>query len=194
LKRLIPILIGALVYLVCSSRSCTEEDSSADKWQLDYFSAIQDSIILPFEKEQPAAWDLRTFEESAIQKLKDWADLMKVATDTALDEAFRSRAGEMAAGLFSTPEDADRMGVLYRETDPWYPDSIITSRLLARLNDTLFSGELKFVPVYIGPEKSGKPVQIVISINLFKNWKDFGTDRVRIWNVFLGSIQLPNGP
>jgi len=187
MRKALPIWILALVYLVCSSRSCTDDGPAGGRDPESALKALQDSISNQFDLEHISDSNLRLFEESAIQKLSEWADFTRIASDTSMALVFRDKAREMTERLFISKEVA--LMAQRGESLPasWMPDSIMVSKRLIMTNDTLYTGSLNFsLNPAASPRVENRRFQKTITIYATRALKVFGKDTLRPWNIYLG--------
>lgn len=190
MRRILPILILTLIYLVCSSRSCTDDDQPGHLSQQEKIGALRDSIAQQFNKEQLEDAELRIFEKTAIQKLTEWADYLKIATDTSLAATFREKAGKMASNLFLTESDAERAENYWYSKGYVIPDSIRIGNPLSASNDNTYTGLLTFCrkPSISGFAGKNKDIESIL-ISVIRSPKVFGSDTLLVWDVYLGAAK-----
>lgn len=146
---------------------------------------------------------LQAFEGRAIQKSRDYFDLLKLVTDPDIDASMREQATEMAIGLF-WPED----GIVRGWGRMLLPDTIITIRMkinmlqadrganygemkqvsiaqpLQRTDEDSYQGELKWEML-----EKGKSRQHYVRFWVIRREKVFGLTTRTIWEVLLGEIR-----
>jgi hypothetical protein len=205
------ILILIMIYLVCTARTCNEDEGAAASREEQYIMALKDSVKHVFMSDSLSDQLLRAFEISAAEKLNDFADYMKIISDTAFDLRFREHAADLVKGLFVSDEIE-----LYNWSKP-YPESginslelilahslsegipclmnpfrITLSKTFASENDSTFTGNLSFINKYIPPgSKDTSEIvsgELIIDIYLVKRLRSFGKDQIRAWDVYLGDI------
>ena len=147
-------------------------------------SASKDSIKQVSEIDSPSDQNLKGYETTAILKLHDFADYLKIASDSSMDLTFRKQAAEMAAKLFIPGEiDTRNWSKIYNEQDLntldkllekslkqgrscWIqPDQINVLKPLTQKNDSTFKGRLSFNYNYM---PYGKPNSVK---NKSGNWR-----------------------
>lgn len=186
------IFIGASlwVYLICSSRSCSEGDSSWDARQLAWIEASRDSVVSQFDKESLSELDLSLLEEAAIQKIRDWWDCMKMLSDTSLALPFREHALMYARSLFVSSEEAEKMEKLVALRAKSVLDHPGIGKNLTPVPDSLYSGALICRWSESGSALSTAVVSAdTIPFCVTRTLRIFGMDTFRLWNVFLGSLR-----
>jgi hypothetical protein len=210
MKGFIYIFILILVYLVCSARSCNDNNRK-DQDEKKLLSVSKDSIKQAFEVNVPSEEILGSYEVTASQKLIDFADYLKVASDPSLDIRFRRQAIGMTRRLF-IPGDinirnwcdayhSNHMSTLDQLTEKclsqgmtgWIqPRQVKLKMPLERKNDSTYMGQLSFNPFTISFDSSNAPqnTERLLSIDIYalKKEKTFGKDRLWAWEVRLGDI------
>jgi hypothetical protein len=98
MKRLIKICGILLLSLILKAESCTEggEMTSREK----YIDLTTRQLKSLFQAETLRDFELEEFEKSSKQKLADFADYLKILTDSSLKQPFREKAGEMVQEIF----------------------------------------------------------------------------------------------
>lgn len=173
---------------------------------------IREDIRGEFETAYLTEASLFAYETSAKQKLSDLADYMQVLTDTTKDISFRQKAGDMIQNIFHSrtikvefslqdtkPSKELEVGHLIKkglENKISYPpftiDSILIHEPLHRINDSTYSGILRFSQNVSGPsisEISIKSIRRTTEFFVLKENKVFGAETLRVWNVRLGEIK-----
>lgn len=173
---------------------------------------LKEDVRNAFEADSVSDEFVRAYEETARQKLIDFADYMKITSDTSLDKNFRQQAGIMASRLFisgsvniagwsriysipglSTPDQLREkilsLGMIY-----WVqPFQIEINKPLTRLNDSVMAGSLSFYQSKI-PFNNQLPADtnnkvLLIDIYNVKKVKIFDKEQLRIWEVLLGDVE-----
>jgi hypothetical protein len=211
MKRIGYIFLLSLIWIICGSRSCGDGESLKEQWEKKHLIASRDSIKQAFEIDIPNDQLLKAFEVKAIQKLSDFADYLKIASDSSLDATFRQQAALMAAKLFIPGEiNTRKWGKIYDENDLttldkllnesqkqgmhcWVqPIQIVTITPLTRENDSTFKGMLSFYQRCILFSKPGsseiKSGKLLIDMYAVKRIKPFGNEKLCIWEVYLGDM------
>lgn len=182
-------IIGTLVmvYLVCSSRSCTEDRSAWEARQLAWIEACQDSIISQFDKEKLSGLDLVILEETAAQRLGEWSDCMMIASDSTLGMPFREQARDFARSLFMSLNEAINLEDSVILWGNLFPEPITIEKSLTPIHDSLYIGSLHCRLIQQDSTKLIKEIPYrTIPFCVARTIRVFGTDTVRLWNVFLG--------
>jgi hypothetical protein len=176
-----------LVYLVCGSRSCTDDGQPHYVSQEERISILIDSVTRQFDKERLTDSDLRILEATAGQKLSEWADYLRIASDTTLAPAFRNKAREMSRELFIPGSGAPSDGRTLSSSVPWIPDSISIDKALTAADDSTYTGSLGFYRSTTDlPETERTRIREKITICAARVQKVFGNDTLKPWTVYLG--------
>jgi hypothetical protein len=176
-----------ILYLLLSSKSCDSNEQNSARRDKNKAEQSRDSITSVFGSEKLDQPELKAFEVTARLKLNDLADYLKILNDSAADQAFKQKAGEMASSLFIPGKTVPSglLGIVF--------DSIRVTRSLERLNDSIYSGVLSFtfrLPASAGKSRpSSGACSKVVDIFALKQEKVFGKDTIRVWNVLLGDIR-----
>ena len=201
-----------VIFLFCSADGCTENSNMAEVIAEKRIMESKDSIRHAFEVNLPDTRSLSAYEETVKQKLLDFADHLKIASDSSLDMAFRQKAAEMSRKLFlSEGADIAAWNKAYNQDDIesvkqlndrslasgmsfWIkPNMISIKKPLTIENDTLFIGCLSFSQLRISYDQGSSPEIISGMLNadiyLIKRVKYFGAESLSIWEVFLGDIK-----
>ncbi len=212
MKLINNILIIALIYLICSARTSTDEDSTAERDKEAALYELRDSIKQVFEVNFPDDELLKALEETAKEKLIDFSDYLRLVSDSSLDARFRQQAAEMAVRLFISKDiNVRKWSKTYPVHDlktleyflneslfngmPYWIQSfqIEVKRPLTWKNDTTFTGTLSFYQQIIPFDNQTPPVNLpaikVIDIYALKKIKSFGQEHLSIWEVYLGDVK-----
>ncbi len=202
-----------VIFLFCGADGCTENSDMAEVISEKRIMESKDSIRQAFEVNLPDNKALSAYEETAKQKLLDFAGHLKIASDSSLDIAFRQKAAEMSQRLFlSAGADIAAWNKAYNQYNLksvkqlndrslasgmsfWIkPNMISIKKPLTIKNDTLFIGCLSFSQLRISYDSGSSPEIISGMLNadiyLIKRIKHFGADSLSIWEVFLGDIKI----
>jgi hypothetical protein len=211
MKWITNIFILILIYLICSARSCNEDGNMKELNEEKLLSASKDSIKKVFEVDSPTDQLLVAYEATAKQKLTDFADYLKITSDSSMDIRFRQQAVEMAVNLFVSREiDTRNWSKAYPEPNLYNLEQLLERSLsqgmscwfkplqinvkapLTLENDSTFTGALSFCQQCLPFDKPNLPGSIssmlVIDIYALKKVKSFGKEHLRIWEVYLGDI------
>lgn len=204
-------MILIMVYLVCAARTCNEDEEAVARRQEQYAMNLKDSIKDVFMSDTINYQFIRAYEASAVQKLNDFADYLRIISDTTLDMKFRQHAAGLVKGLFITDKiEINYCGMTCPESDfnslellisqslseniscQVNPLQITVSKPFVYQNDSTYIGNLSFINSYIpsGSRDTSETesLSLVIDIYLVKKLRSFGEDRIRVWDVYLGDI------
>ena len=207
MRRLYQILPFVLLYFLFCAKSC----NNREEFEENRARAAMDSIKSSFQSGRLSQDQLKAFEETAVLKLNDLQDYLRIQNDTFADPAFREKAGEMIHDLFIS----DQVILFFcipgeKEEKPFTLQQLVTSekrhpagllnpafdsiRVVQPLklgNDSVYSGKLSFIPYYstgitekVHPRWSRHTIEIFVK----KQNALFGKDTLLIWKVFLGSM------
>jgi hypothetical protein len=206
------IWILLTVYLICSARTCTEDEDAAAKREEHYIMSLADSVKHAFMSDSLSDQALRSFETTAVERLNDFADYLKIISDTTLELKFRQQAFEVAGKLF-IPGEIEIQGwskdylpdglntfkllgshLLSKGMNRWAePDQITVRKHFIRKNDSIYTGNLSFYKNWFSfsdPEQlenvSGPSL---MDIYLIRTLKPFGEQKSRVWDVYIGKIE-----
>ncbi len=190
------IWIIMIFYLVCSARTCTENEEAAAKREEQYITELKDSVKHVFMSDSLSDQLLRAYEITAAEKLNDFADYLKIISDTSLDSNFRQQALKVAGNLLVNAKTGieawDRND--FKGANYWAsPEQVIISTPFVRENDTTYAGSLSFYRKWISfsdPQQTGNlSGPHIINIYLVRSLKPFGNQQLRVWDVYLGEIK-----
>ena len=207
------ILIVIMIYLVCSARTCNEDEETAAGREEKYILNLKDSVKHVFMSDSLTEQILRAYEVTAAQRLNDFADYLKIISDTALDLRFRKHAAELVTELFISDEiELSGWSKSYPEPGLNILNNLISYSLskgvsfwnqpmqinfinpFTSINDSTFTGDLSFN--YKSLSHGGQDTleiaseRLVIDVYLMKKTKTFGKDRFRVWDVYLGDMSM----
>jgi hypothetical protein len=205
------IFILTLIWIICGARSCNENDNLKEQREKDLLSSSKDSIKQVSEIDSPTDQNLKGYETTAVLKLQDFADYLKIVSDSSMDLTFRKQAAEMALKLFIPGEiDTRNLSKVYQGQDfnmldklleeilkqgssSWIqPDQINVIKPLTQENDSSFKGRLSFIynciPFGKPNSAQGKSGKLVIDFYALRKAKSFGKEQLRIWEVYLGNF------
>jgi hypothetical protein len=187
--RYIWILI--VIYIVCSARTCNESEEGTAKEEEQYTTNLMRSVKDVFTSDSLSDHLLSAYEITAAERLNDFADYMKIISDTTLDLKFRQHAAEIVRDLF-VPEEVNSYS-LSEGISCWIrPIQITILKPFTSLNDSTFTGCLSFnynsVPLNSRDKSEIASGKLVIDIYLIKMLSYFGKERLRVWEVYLGDI------
>jgi hypothetical protein len=212
MKLIHTILILIIIYIICCARTCTEEDNSALMDEKEAISELQDSIKHIFGTSIPDNDQLRSFEAAAKQKLINFSEYLKIASDSSMDAGLRKQAAEMAERLFISVEaDTRKWSNAIQDSDLSTLNQLIEASLLKGMpcwiqpeqisvmepflqkDDSTFSGTLSYIqdciPFSIIDNPGNVPDRCVIDIYVIRKPKTFGIEVLRVWEIYLGDIR-----
>ena len=200
-----------MIYIVCSARTCNESEEATEVQKEEYTMSLMNSVKHVFTSDSLSDHLLRAYEITATEKLTDFADYIKIISDTTLDLRFRQHAAELVRDLFISDE-IDLSGWSKSYPEPglnilehllsyslsegvlfWIkPININIIKPFTSINDSTFTGNLSFinkcVPLSSRDTSEIESVELVIDIYLVKKVRSFGKDQISVWNVYLGDI------
>ena len=122
------IWILIVIYIVCSARTCNENEEASENQKEQYTMNLMNSVRNVFTSDSLSDYFLRAYEMTAIEKLNDFADYMKIISDTTLDLRIRKHTAELARGLFLNDEiDLSGWSKSFPEACLNIPDNLITN-------------------------------------------------------------------
>lgn len=206
------IWILIVFYILCSARTCNEDEEATEKQNEQYTINLMNSVKDVFASDSISDHLLRAYEVTAAGKLIDFADYMKIISDTTLDLRFRQQATQLVRDLFISDEielsplsnayplkDINTLNQLLTislsEGIPYWikPVQIDINKPFSVLNDSTFSGNLSFdyLSIYfISQDTLEIPSgTMLIEIYLMKKTRSFGKEQFRVWEVYLGEIK-----
>jgi len=207
------IWILLMIYIVCSARTCNENEETSEKQKEQYTINLLNSVKQVFTSDSLSDHLLRAYEITATEKLNDFADFMKIISDTTLDVRIRQHAAELVMDLFIYDEiELSGWSKYYPEPGINLLDNLISYSLskgvsfwnqpmqinfirpFTSINDSTFTGDLSFN--YKSLSLSGQDTselvtgRLVIDVYLMKKTKTFGKDRFPVWDVYLGDMNV----
>jgi len=211
MKWLRYIWILLLVWHVCTARTCNEDEEVAARREEQSAKQLIQSVENVFTSDTLSDDFLRAYEITAINKLNDFADYLKIISDTTLELKFRQHAAELTRNLFmpieiklknwskAYPEPGlYTLGNLLEHSlskgiSCWLqPQQINVSTPFILKNDSTFSGALNFKQdrIYLNNQEISESVsgELIIDIYLIKQSKQFGDEKLNVWKVYLGDI------
>ncbi len=212
MRRLKTILTLAMLYIICSAKSCGDGNADSNTQEEKLVVATMDSLKHTMEVNSPDEQHLSNLESVAILKVQDFADYLKVAADTAQETAFRKQAAAMTLKLFADKNsDLKAWSQLYTEKRAETLDQLLTQcnqkgntcwirpfdfsikQSLIRKNDSTFTGIITFSAQcisYANPQQmTGSPAKIDMEILAIRHNKHFGKNQMKVWEAFLGNTK-----
>jgi hypothetical protein len=213
MKRIFYIPALILLYLLTTAKSCDRQEQNNDSLDQSRVKRAQDSIRSTFESDTVSSTSLQAFETAAKTRLSDFSDYLAILHDTSVAETFREKAREMIRSLFvsensilkiTNPDNSGRRDVSVRQLlaagsevrvpfGKIVPDSIRVVQSLRRTGDSIYTGKLSFSYIPAGQKPASTLKQALadgtIDFLVIKHKKNFGTDTLMIWEVFLGNME-----
>ena len=201
-----------LIWLLCSADGCDDGTTMAERREERQISIMKDSVRAVFEAGSPGDNLLKAYEETAKQKLIDFADYLKIASDSSVNIVFRAQAAEMAGKIFIsggtditywnryssasgriTVDSLLGNSLSNRMTSYIQPVQISIQKSFKMKNDTVYEGNLSFHPqqnsfIKDDSSETGNEM-LVIDIYAVRKLKPFGKEILSVWEVCLGDIK-----
>jgi hypothetical protein len=211
MKRINYIFILIIIYLICSARGCMEDPEIVAQREEEFTINLKDSVKNIFMSDSVPDQLLKAYELTAAEKLCDFADYLKIISDTTLDLRFRQQAVELVRGLFVSGDiELQSWSSVYPVTDLntlelllshsltegmscWVqPVQISVRAPFIRESDSTFTGTFSFYPNCISfnnhVTSENVSEMLLIDIYIIKRFKSFGKEQIRVWEVYLGNI------
>ena len=213
MRKFLIISVSLLAFLLFSSKKCESPEDENVVGEETAFKAALDSINKAFEADYLSEQTLRAFEVKAKQKLVDFADYLHIVNDKTLDESFKEQARQMILDLFISDNVHISLKVhdelkeknlvinefLKMDSGPggnsmeFIFDSINLSEPLHKVNDFNYIGSLTFSQRFTGFSSTNNLIIVSLSkkvdVIATKIRKQFGSDTLQIWQVYLGDIR-----
>jgi hypothetical protein len=186
MRRTVKIFALILFYFLACGKSCDNQEKSDAYHEQIKISAETDSLRSAFGTDTLSSSSLLAYLETAKQKFYDFNDYLQIVADTSVAGPFRNKAREMIRNLFIT--DAEPAKII----SPFGLDSVGIKEAFQRINDSVYEGRLAYSFRML--QRSGKNIISpnetgTITVYLVKRDKNFGKEKLRVWNVFLGKIE-----
>ena len=196
-----------LVYMICSAKSCTDEKEMVNQEFHEQIQLIEDSMLTDSLDNQ----SLQAFEEKAIQKIIYFGELSSLIYNHKIDSSMQNNAIKQMTDLFlndnvtidfSLDDDSNIKSYTVTEITYINPDphnnliqidnnSFQLLQPLYRKNQFLYHGKLQFIQTIQRNTNSSTNVHpFQVDFYIKKIRKQFGTDSMFIWQVFLGDIEI----
>jgi hypothetical protein len=209
MRRFLKTGLLVLVWFVSRAPGCNGRPEMEAKRENERQEAFRDSLAAAFSTDTLPAATLHTFEMTAVGKLSDLADYMKIFTDTSADNAFREKSREMTVNLFINgavrlepylfmQENTDfrvrelktmKLNILRPMVFRY--DSVHNVQPMRQVSDTLCTGSLGFVLADpAGRFASDRKISEILAV---KRMKLFGSDTLMVWEVKLGDMLFTSG-
>ncbi|MCX6246467.1 MAG: hypothetical protein NTW10_01930 [Bacteroidetes bacterium] len=179
-------LFGLIViYFLACGKSCDNNEQFNARQEQEKIDTETKKLITEFRADSLSVTMIQAFEATAVQKFYDYNDYLDILSDTTLATSFRDKTRKMINSLFipgAEPVKPGRPLSLFRVKikEGFHPD-----------NDSVYTGRLGFT--FVSPRM---PVysdllirdSAVIDVFLVKHFKEFGKEKLRVWDVFLGKM------
>jgi hypothetical protein len=212
MERRLYILIIILVYFIACGKSCVDDTELLAREEKKAEMA-RDSIRQEFETGYLSEEARFAAEITAIQKLKDFSDYLKIYTDVSVDTLFREKAGDMIKRMFVSSESQLSIGPVKNNKmkattvgmfiEKGFGEDILRSEVvfnsirisepLQKSGDENYKGKLvayQSVILLNTTDSIISPV-IPVSINFISSRKNkiIGQDTLKVWEVSLGNFE-----
>lgn len=208
--RYISILI--MISLVCSARTCNEDEETIARREEQTTFNLIDSVKDAFMSDSLTDQSLRAYELNATGKLIDFADYMKIISDSSLDMKFRDHAAGLVRDLFIHDEtELPGWSKPFHLSELYTLEQLLSYSLAGEIsysikpseinivepftstNDSVFTGRLlfkyKLIPLEHQDSAQIASGKLMIDIYLVRILNSFGKDKFRVWEVYLGDIR-----
>lgn len=185
-----------LLYLLFSAKSCDNQEQADTVRDEARAKASQDSIAAVFESDTLSEEALRAFEKSAGLKIYDLSEYLQILADSTMETGFKVKVEAMIREMF-LPENGNMnyataaIKKLNMQTGVEI-DSVKIQKPLQPVNDSLYSGQLRFSIHSENPrptDKMARTGEKQVEILVSKREKKFGNNRLKVWTVLLGEIK-----
>jgi hypothetical protein len=205
------VITGMIIYSCSSGRPEIMESNSA----MEDTTYISEQPLAPSDlKLEEVTIDeenIGAFEKRGIQKLQDLADYLSLLADTTIDITFKEQAKSMALDLFASTQKTiqfktinqketqiQKPGILFNSIIKGYYGSfkivlenIQIDKTLISAGDNKYSGSFIFLITIIDNKKQViTKYKMQCAIEILKIHKTFGEESKRVWEVFLGDIEI----
>jgi hypothetical protein len=186
MRRTVKISALIMFYFLACGKSCDNQEKSDAYHEQIKIRAETDSLRSAFGTDTLSSSSLLAFMETAKQKFYDFNDYLHIAADTSVAEPFRDKAWEMIHNLFITGAEPTKI------INPFGLDSVGLKEAFQKVNDSVYQGRLAYS--FRTHQRSDKNIIFshetgTITVFLVKCNKNFGKEKFRVWNVFLGKIE-----
>ena len=193
MKRNLYIPFLLLLYLLCCAKSCDNREQSDNMHAQAMQTGESDSIRAVYASDTLSDRLSAGLEQTAIQKVFDFSDYLKILNDTTTAQPFREKAEAMIRALFFSREQEEKFRKLSMgQIDP---DSVRRILPLQRTNDSTYQGRMQFtfrIPDQPGEKRTTHKRNNGGTVDFYvvKREKHFGKETLRIWTVLLGDIKF----
>ncbi len=188
-----------------------EDPETIAQREQEFIINLKDSIKHVFMADSVPDHLLKAYEITSEEKLYNFADYLKIISDTTLDLKFRQQAAELVRDLFVSSEiELHSWSSIYPVTGLNTLELLLSHNLtegmscwiqpvqinvitpFSRESDSTFTGTLSFYQNCISfnnPDTSENlSKMILIDTYIIKRLKSFGKEQIRVWEVYLGDI------
>ena len=186
MRRTVKIFALILIYFLTCGKSCDNDEKNDAQHEQRKVKTETDSLRSVFGTDTLSVSSLMAYMETAKQKLYDFTDYLQIVADTSAAEPFRNKAREMIYHLFIPGGEPTRI------ISPFGLESVNIKEPFQRINDSVYEGLLVFsYKTLQHPDKIVNTASETGTIEVFlaKRDKNFGKEKLRVWNVFLGKIE-----
>lgn len=184
---IIPGLLFALI--VFSAKRCAEDPASGSRFDETDWLEARDSISRISASEILDTDALMAYEGQACQKVQDFFDYLRIASEDTLDPVFRTQADSLIPTLFIPGTVPSLKQVV--PAGLW-PDSIRIADLLHRSGPAAYRGTVSFWQCNTDPAGEGTilvPRYRRIDFFVVRTPLQAGGDTLRTWRVLLGEMK-----
>jgi hypothetical protein len=197
MRKVVYISVLIMIYLLLTAKSCDNREQRNAARDERLIDATKDSISTVFESDTLSNSSLRAFEATAEMKLFDISDYLKIQADSTIGKVFKNKTEAMIHALFVGDNEKvalciAKLNNLNLDKKSVEFDSVEIDKPLQKVNDSLYSGQLRFLIYNTQPGKSDKNIipekEKHIEIYLIKQEKVFGRNSLKVWAVIFGDI------
>jgi hypothetical protein len=186
MRRTVKIFALILFYFLACGKSCDNNESQDA--QTEQRKVMIDTYRLrkTFDADTLSGSSLVGFMERAKQEFSDYNDYLDIVADTSKARPFRDQARKMITRLFLSGEAPANINKPFRLI------SVSGKEGFHPVNDSVYSGRLEInfispqIPVYSDLLTRDSST---VAVFLVKHSKDFGKEKLRVWDVFLGKME-----
>ncbi len=211
MKNISSILLLVMIYLLCSADGCSEDALMKEQREQRLIEELKSNLKSAFESESVSDQYLAAYELTAQEKLIDFADYLKIVSDSSLDMQFRLQAAEMISRLFvpgkietgswSKVYPEKNLNTLNKLLDRSLSNGISLSvkptrigveKPFMRLNDSTYIATLSFLQNYVlfdsGDSSESTSDKLFLDFFIRKRVKTFGKEQMKVWELYLGNF------
>ena len=186
MSKIVKIFALILLYFLCCGKNCDNKEKFDTRLEQAKVKAETDSLRSAFGTDTLSSTSLLAYLETAKQKFYDFNDYLHIVADTSVAGPFREKARKMITSLFIAGAEPTKI------ISPFGLDSIGIKEAFQQINDSVYEGSLAFT--YRSLRRSDKLTISLhetgtITVYLVKRNKNFGKEKFRVWNVFLGKME-----